>query len=71
MRKLAITSALLLGTSFAHAGGPTTSLSTEYLMTMDLSFDALNSVGRRIVVNVSSGSVQWPNIIGIIIPPAG
>jgi hypothetical protein len=34
---------------------------------MDLTFDALNSVGRRVVVNVSSGSVQGPNIIGTLI----
>jgi len=40
-------------------------LSTEYLMTMDLTFDALNSIGRRI------GSVQGPNIIETFVPPAG
>jgi hypothetical protein len=74
MRKVALTSTavLMLGFSgLASAQSPSTTLETEYLMTLDLTFGALNNVGQRISVDVPSGQIRGPKISGTFVPPGG
>jgi hypothetical protein len=62
-----------IATGAASAGGPSVSIETEYLMTLEAPLDpAFQAVGQRVVVNVpAGGSVHGPKINGSVIPPAG
>ena len=55
----------------ANAGGPTTSLQTEYLMTLYATLDPPQIAdGNLLVVNVPSGWVEGPRIKGKIVSPS-
>jgi Protein of unknown function (DUF3237) len=73
LRKLVLTTAIhmfgLSGAALAQAHDQ--KLETEYLMTIDLTFGALNNVGPRVSVDVPSGQVKWPRISGTFVPPSG
>jgi hypothetical protein len=74
MRKVVLisTAVLMLGFSeVTSAQSPSTTLETEYLMTLDLTFGALNNVGQRISVDVPSGQIKGPTISGTFVPPGG
>jgi hypothetical protein len=61
----------LAGIGAAAAGGPTTSLHPEFLMTMRASLDPPQIAdGNLLIVNVPSGSVEGPRIKGKIIAPS-
>jgi len=69
---LASIMALVVTTTFsANAGGPTTSLETEYLMTLYATLEpAQIADGNLSVVNVPSGWVEGPGIKGKIVSPS-
>jgi len=75
MRKVVpmLTAALVLGlfSGVASAQGPSTTLETQYLMTLDLTFGALNNVGQRVSVDVPSGQIKGRGISGTFVPPGG
>jgi hypothetical protein len=57
----------------AAAGGPTTSIQTEYLMTLHAPVDQPQVIGDAglLVFNVPTGSVEGPRIKGKILAPTG
>ena len=72
------TSGVFIGMPFggqipASAGGPTTSIQTEYLMTMHAPLAAAQVVGQSLrIVNVPAGGwVEGPRIKGKILGPSG
>ncbi len=51
---------------------PTTSIKSEYLMTLTAQFDAPQVINSNLFIyNVPSGTVEGPKIKGKILPPAG
>jgi hypothetical protein len=55
----------------AAAGGPTTSLQTEFLMTLYASLDPPQIAdGNLLIFNVTAGSIEGPRIKGKILPPS-
>src|SRR6516165_5861208 len=71
------TSGVFIGMAFggqipAGAGGPTTSIQTEYLMTMHVPLAVAQVVQSLRIVNVPAGGwVEGPRIKGKIIAPSG
>src|SRR6476646_2768791 len=64
--------AFFLTASALQAGGPTTSVQTEFLMTLYATLEPAQVVdGTMVAVNVPTGWVEGPNIKGKILPPAG
>jgi Protein of unknown function (DUF3237) len=64
--------AALLSTAFpANAGGPTTSVQADYLMTLYATLDRHDINDGLRVVDVLSGWVDGPRIKGKIVPPSG
>jgi hypothetical protein len=55
----------------ASAQSPTTSVETEYLMTLEGICEPGQPMGQRLVVNCTGGSVHGPKINGTVIPPTG
>ena len=57
----------------AWAEGPTVSIETEYLGTLEAQFasDPPQAVGARIIVNVTGGTIQGPKINGTLVEPSG
>ena len=64
--------AFFLTASALQAGSPTTSVQTEFLMTLYATLEPAQVVdGTMVAVNVPTGWVEGPNIKGKIFPPAG
>ena len=63
----------LSATTTALAGGATTSVQTEYLMTMNAQLEPPQAVGQNLlVVNVPAGGwVEGPRIKGTVVPREG
>jgi Protein of unknown function (DUF3237) len=55
----------------ASADGPTISVETEYLGTLELQVDPPQVVGSRYIVNLPGGTMLGPKINGAIVAPAG
>ena len=55
----------------ASAQSPTTSVETEYLMTLEANCEPGQRMGQRLVVNCTGGAVHGPKINGTVIPPTG
>jgi hypothetical protein len=77
-KEMLISASLLLAIAFAVptsliAGGPTTSIQTEYLMTLHAQLNAPQAIDQSlVVVNAPSGGwVEGPRIEGKIVGPAG
>jgi hypothetical protein len=69
---LAAVALLLAATQSAGAEGPTTSLQTEFLMTLQAALDPPQIAdANQLIFNVSSGWVEGPRIKGKILPPSG
>jgi hypothetical protein len=63
---------LLMAELSAAAGGPTTSLQTEFLMTLYASLDPPQIAdANSLIFNVPAGWVEGPRIKGKILPPSG
>jgi len=68
---LSVFSFLLLTELSVAAGGPTTSLQTEFLMTLYVSLDPPQIADANLLIfNVPTGSVEGPRIKGKILPPS-
>jgi len=52
------------------AGGPTVSVETEYLGTLEAQLEPAQAVGSRLILNVPGGTIQGPKIDGTIVQPA-
>lgn len=50
---------------------PTVDIRTEYLMTIEAKLGSRVSVGQRVIVNVTGGTVHGPRLKGEILTPAG
>ncbi len=57
-----------MGQALGH--GPTVSIDTEYLGTMDVQLDAPQMVGQRMIFNTASGTITGPKISGTIVDPS-
>jgi hypothetical protein len=56
----------------ASAEGPTVSVETEYLGTVEAQFDwPPQAAGARVIFNVTGGTIQGPKINGTIVGPSG
>ena len=53
------------------AEGPTVSIETEYLGTIEAQLDPPQAVGARFIINVPGGTMQGLKINGTIVQPAG
>jgi len=63
---------LLMAQLTAVAGGPTTSLQTEFLMTLYASLDPPQIAdANSVIFNTTAGWVEGPRIKGKILPPSG
>ena len=62
---------LLVPCGAASAQSPSTSVETEYLMTLEGICEPGQPMGQRLVVNCTGGSVHGPKINGTVIPPTG
>jgi hypothetical protein len=63
---------LLMAELSAAAGGPTTSIQTEYLMTLYASLDPPHIADANLsIFNAPAGWVEGPRIKGKILPPSG
>src|ERR1700730_5011995 len=70
-RGLSISGALLLAASAAGAGEQTTSLQTEYMMSIYVPLEA-HVVGNCLtIINHPGGRIEGPPINGKIVPPSG
>ena len=58
-----------MGQALGH--GPTVSIDTEYLGTMDVQLDAPQMVGQRMIFNTTGGTIKGPKIRGTIVDPSG
>jgi hypothetical protein len=58
-------------TNGARADGPTVSIDTDYLATLDVQLDPPQIVGQRLIFNVPAGTVKGPKISGSIVQPSG
>jgi uncharacterized protein DUF3237 len=70
---LSITLGLALVAGEALAQGPSVSIETEYLMTLEIPIDpAFQPMGSRLIANIlPGGAVHGPKINGAFIAPAG
>ncbi len=50
--------------------GPTVSIYTEYLATMDVELDPPQMVGQRMIFNTASGTISGPKISGTLVDPS-
>jgi Protein of unknown function (DUF3237) len=67
-----IVSGLTIPARGASEQGPTVTIETEYLMTLEAPLDPAQPVGQRVIVNVpAGGAIHGPKINGTLIPPAG
>jgi hypothetical protein len=55
----------------ASADGPTVSVETEYLGTLEAQLDPPQAVGARYIFNVIGGTIQGPKINGTFVAPSG
>lgn len=55
----------------ALAEGPTVSIDTDYLGTVDVQLDPPQVVGQRMIFNVSGGTMKGPKISGTVVAPSG
>jgi hypothetical protein len=69
---LSVIAVSLLTAFGAQAGGPTTSVQAEHLMTLYTNIDAGQVVDAdMVIVNASIGWVEGPRINGKLVPPGG
>jgi hypothetical protein len=70
---LSVALGLVLAPCGASAQSPTVSITTEYLMTLEIQFDpALQPMGSRLIANIPpGGAVHGPKINGTFVAPAG
>ena len=69
---LSVIAVSLLTAFGAQAGGPTTSVQAEYLMTLSANLEAAQVVDAGMVIfNSSTGWVEGPRIKGKLVPPGG
>jgi hypothetical protein len=57
--------------STASAEGPTVSIETEYLGTLEAQIDPPQVVGARLIFNVTGGTIQGPKLNGTLVAPGG
>jgi hypothetical protein len=63
--------ALFVAFGSASAQGPTVSIETDYLMTLEGICEPGQPMGQRLVVNCTGGSAHGPKINATVIPPTG
>jgi hypothetical protein len=62
---------VLGGRERALAEGPTVSVETAYLGTLELQVASPQAVGQRMVFNIPGGTIKGPKISGTIVEPSG
>jgi hypothetical protein len=57
--------------ALAQEEKPSVDIRTEYLMTIEAKLGSRVTVGQRVIVNVTGGTVRGPRLRGEIVAPAG